>query len=187
MAIDSWAKARVYGTWTDADGNRIEGRVEASISARLTSTVADVIVVPGKYAGATAPLNVVDLEAPAYEAMIPATDDSEIPQTGWAVFLKVSLDGGIVENYTLRDIPSGGSINLRDVLPDSGTRNVVTGVTALKLGIPGGVAMLNSDGYVTDAFGNAITSGGNTGGGDGGTNPSTTDYAALFNNQITEG
>ena len=52
---------------------------------------------------------------------VPATDDPEIKESGWAVVVEVRLcDRRGVESYTLTDLPTGGTVDLADYVPADG-------------------------------------------------------------------
>ena len=160
--IETWSRCRVHGTWTDALGSRLQGTYEATITGRVTNRAMDsgagdtgVIIPAGRYASGI--LNINDLAKPSLDIDLPATDDIDIPDAGWAVILTVRVRGDkeTVETYTLRALPSDGDINLVSVLPDKQTA-VLVGPAGLKIGIAGGVPLLSSRGYVMDANGNEI-------------------------------
>lgn len=163
MAIESWSKCRVYGTWTDAEGNRLPGSVATTISARVTNTADDIIIPAGRYQPGCSKLD-TSASAPSLDFQCPATDDPDIPETGWGVTIVVVFDGAGIkpETYVLDTIPSGGVIDLRTVIPTMVAKPL--GEASLKIGQPGGVAMLNADGAVVDATGTPVSVGTGTSG-----------------------
>lgn len=155
MAIESWSKCRVHGTWA-AEGNRLPGSVVTTISARVTNTADDIIIPAGKYVPGCVKLG-TSADAPSLDFPCPATDDPDIPETGWGVTIVVSFENAGIksETYVLDEIPSGGVIDLRTVIPTTVASPL--GAASLKLGQPGGVALLDADGAVVDANGTPVT------------------------------
>ena len=163
MAIPSWSNCRVYGTWTDAEGNRLPGTVTAAISARVTNKKDDLIIPAGRYDRGCVDLNTTDPTRPALDFPAPATDDPDIPETGWALQVVVTFANKSIksETYILKDLPSEGTVDLRTIIPSSaGAINF--GAAGFKVGIPGGVPLLDSEMRLVDAAGNIITTDGTT-------------------------
>ena len=163
MAIPSWSNCRVYGTWTDVEGNRLPGTVTAAISARVTNKADDLIIPAGRYDRGCVDLNTTDPTRPALDFPAPATDDPDIPETGWALQVVVTFSNRSIksETYILKDLPSDGAVDLRTIIPSSaGAINF--GAAGFKVGIPGGVPLLDSEMRLVDAAGNIITTDGTT-------------------------
>ena len=163
MAIPSWSSCRVYGTWTDVEGNRLPGTVTAAISARVTNKADDLIIPAGRYDRGCVDLNTTDPTRPALDFPAPATDDPDIPETGWALQVVVTFANKSIksETYVLKDLPSDGTVDLRTIIPSSaGAINF--GAAGFKVGIPGGVPLLDSEMRLVDAGGNIITTDGTT-------------------------
>ena len=159
MATESWSKCRVHGTWMDAEGNRLPGSVVTTISARVTNTVENAIIPAGKYMPGCVKLG-ISASAPSLDFQCPATDDPDIPEVGWGMTVIVTFDDPRIksETYVLDTIPSGGVIDLRTIIPTTVASPL--GAASLKVGRPGGVALLNADGVVVNADGTPIASSG---------------------------
>ena len=164
MAIPSWSTCRIYGTWTDAGGTRLAGRAVTSISARVTNVYDDLIIPAGSYPPGCVDLNVVDPTKAALDFQAPATDDPDIPEDGWQIKIVVSFSNHQIkdETYILSTVPSNGVIDLRTIVPVTSTP-ISFGTAGFKVGIPGGVPLLNSDMQLVDAMGNTIATAPDTG------------------------
>lgn len=130
MGIETtWARTRVHATYEDADGTRINGSVVVRSDSRLTSTENPDLVIPaGVIQSATMSLNTNKRMGASYDAYLPATDDNEITETGWKIILTVKFCGhrpdetyvfgdDPTNNGHLAKLPSGGTVNLADIVP----------------------------------------------------------------------
>lgn len=163
----SWNRVRIYATWLEQDGTLKGGKYTVTIPARVTSDVDNVIIPAGVFSSGN--LSTQD-GTPSLDILVPATDDPDINEVGWKVNLEIKFTSGGIEKYIL-DVPyanrpaaDGGNdvgINLERyalgaLVPQSSP--------LYKIGVVGGLAKLNEDGNVIDAFGNVILGGGGTGG-----------------------
>ena len=121
---NTWGRCRVTGTFTNADGDRLGGRVTARIDHRLTSSAEGGTVVPaGVIPSASKQLQTSTDAEHSYDALLPATDDPEIQETGWTITLSVDFCGRRrTETYRVggRDgaqLPSGGTVDLSTLVP----------------------------------------------------------------------
>lgn len=159
MAIASWSTCRIYGTWTDAEGNRLPGKASTSLSARVTNISDDLIIPAGSYQPGCVDLNTVNPSVPSLDFQAPATDDPDIPESGWQIKVVVSFANHTIKDevYILNSVPSNGVVDLRTIVP--ATSNPVSfGSAGFKVGVAGGVPLLNSEMQLVDAYGNPIGS-----------------------------
>lgn len=165
----SWNLVRVYGTWRNlTDGSLKAGTYKVTIPTRVTNSVDDDIIPAGVFASGN--LQTVVGSNPSLDIMVPATDDPDTEQAGWTVQIVVSFtDGSITESYSI-DVPyanrptaDGGNNQGVDLRTVAISANLPQTQATYRVGVPGGLAKLNSAGEVVDADGNTVTgSGGNT-------------------------
>lgn len=160
----SWNLVRVYGTWRGMDGVLKAGTYKVTIPARITNVTDDAIIPAGQYASGALQTTVGG--SPSLDVLVPATDDPDNAETGWKITITVSFPDAASEAYVIdvpvaaRPTPDGGSgigVNLRTcamptVIPQQ--------VALYKVGVPGGLAQLDSVGQVIDSDGNPVTGGG---------------------------
>lgn len=159
---------RVYGTWRGMDGTLLAGKYTVTFPARVTDGTDDVIIPAGIFAK-DVPL-VTTGSGPSLDFLCPATDDPDIAETGWKVQITVTFTGGAKAETYIIDVPyanrptgSGGNnsgVNLRTVALSA---SIPQQNALYKVGVPGGLAQLNSSGEVIDANGDPVTGGGGTG------------------------
>ena len=154
-AIPIWDAVPVTGRWYNQDGTLKPGSYEVTIPVRLTSATGTKAIIPaGQFASGT--LN-TDSGSPSLSLSVPATDDPDIRETGWKVVVKVTFASG-TETYNL-DVPIAaagtGGIDLHDYVPVAGPPPVLA--ASVKLGLPGGVALLDTNGDVIDSTGTPIS------------------------------
>jgi len=166
FAVESWNLVRLFGTWVDGQGAKKRGTYTVTIPVRITNATDDSIIPAGIFAQGD--LNLDD-GVPSLEVMVPATDDPDILETGWYVQVKLTFLGSPPETYYVAapvanaPAPDGddSGVNLRE-LPMLGE---APGYQApYKPGVPGGLALLDSDGDVIDAAGNKVGTPGPPGG-----------------------
>lgn len=165
-AVSSWNLVRVYGTWRGQGGAMLAGSYKITVPQRITNHTDDTIIPAGDFKSG---LLAVVGGSPSLDLLVPATDDPDNDQVGWKLQIDVTLTGVGVESYQI-DVPvanrpsadggNGLGVNLRTVaLPPGGP---VSALGNYRIGEPGGLAMLDSDGDVVDSDGNKVTG---TGGG----------------------
>ena len=152
----SWNLVRVYGTWRGQDGSLRAGSYKVTIPARITNATDDAIIPAGIYKEGV--LQTAVDASPSLDVMVPATDDPDNLETGWKVRVEVKFtDGAATENYQI-DVPVGSAgVNLRTIVLSP---NPVQQAAQLKVGLAGGLATLDADGAVVDAFGVKVGTGG---------------------------
>ena len=159
----SWNLVRVYGTWRNMNGTMKSGTYRIAIPVRVTNTTDDSIIPAGVFT--TGDLSTVEGN-PSMSVMVPSTNDPDIAETGFKIQVTVTFADANPENYVL-DVPysnrptaDGGNnqgVNLRTIVI---TPNFPQLVANYKVGVAGGLALLNSAGQVVDANGNVGTGGG---------------------------
>lgn len=166
----SWNLCRVFGTWRNLDGTMKAGSYTVTIPARVTDATDDTIIPAGTFKSGT--LQTQSDSIPSLDIMVPCTDDPDIQQTGWHVQIVVTFDDKSTSEAYALDVPyadrptsdggTGDGVDLRTIaLP----ANLPVTQALYKIGVPGGLAQLNSDGDVIDAAGDPVTGGGGGGGG----------------------
>ena len=150
--LSGWNLVRVYATWVKHDNRKHEGTYTVSVSHRLTNSVDDTIIPAGVFAAGrldTRP------DVPSLDILVPATDDPDIIESGWTITISVNFPEPYRDEKWTIEVPLATpppGINLRSlVLPD-----LLDGDPAdvfIKLGEPGGVALLNDAGFVVNADG----------------------------------
>lgn len=165
----SWNLVRVYGTWHTQGGQLKPGKYTVTIPARITNHTDDAIIPAGTYDSGD--LQTAVPESPSLDIMVPCNDDPDNDQAGWQPVITVSFtDGSTKETYQI-DVPyadrpvadggTGNGVNLRTVaLP----QQLPQSVTLYKVGVPNGLAQLDSDGLVVNADGSHPAGGGSDGG-----------------------
>lgn len=162
---------RVIGRWITGDHAGLRPGTYTATYPRTRNTKQKAIAPAGVYAkGALntdpgTPLPVADTDpivGASFNMLLPATDDADLRDA-----LKVQLDftfgdGGASETYVI-DLPSNGTIYLDDIQPTVIGAIPAPTASSLKLGLAGGVALLNGAGQVIDAAGVAVTGGGGAG------------------------
>ncbi len=152
--VSSWNLVRVYGTWRGMDGALKAGTYKVTLPARITNTTDDAIIPAGTYA--TGPLQTSVDSSPSLDIMVPATDDPDNAETGWKVTVAVTFPDAAGESYVL-DVPyQSTGVNLRTVVLSA---SIPQQVALYKVGVPGGLAQLDSSGQVVDANGDPVTGG----------------------------
>ena len=95
MAIPSWSSCRVYGTWTDVEGNRLPGTVTAAISARGTNNNHVLVLIDG--------VRVASLNTGAYafeQVPLDLIERIEIVRGPRASFWGSDAIGGVIQIFT---------------------------------------------------------------------------------------
>lgn len=151
----SWNSVRVHGTWVNQDGSLKAGSYKVSIPVRVTNDTDDVIIPAGTFATGT--LNTTN-GLPSFDLLIPATDDPD-NSPPFQVRIEITFPDALGEMYQI-DVPvalkdDANGLDLEKVILTS----TFTPVETLVKGIPGGVAELDSAGFVLDASGNRVTGG----------------------------
>lgn len=162
----SWNLVRVYGTWRGMDGTLKAGTYKVTIPARITNVTDDAIIPAGTFA--TGALQTTVSGSPSLDLLVPATDDPDNAETGWKVTVTVNFTDAAGESYVI-DVPvasrptvdggNGLGVNLRTCAMPSA---IPQQVALYKVGVPGGLAQLDSIGQVIDSDGNPVTGGGVT-------------------------
>jgi hypothetical protein len=145
------------------------GKYTVTIPARITNSTDDAIIPAGLYDSGNLQTAVDD--APSLDIMVPATDDPDNEQDGWKVIIKVTFtDGSKEETYTI-DVPyadrpatdggTGNGVNLRTIAL---AQQIPQSTPMYRVGVPGGLARLDSDGLVINADGSHPGGGGGDGG-----------------------
>lgn len=157
----SWGTCRIIGNWGSADHQSLrEGSYEIRYS-RVVNTTQKLVYPASVYAsgalntnpGTPFPSGASDqIQSPSLDILIPATDDPDNVETP-VVQVVVSFPDAETETYTI-SAPSGGTVYLKDFVPV--TTSSTINVSSLKLGLAGGVAMLNNAGEVIDANGDPV-------------------------------
>lgn len=163
----SWGTCHVDGTWVSGNHNALRPGGFTVTYPRTRNIKQKAIAPAGVYAtgalntdpGTPLPSGDTDpIVGKSFSMDLPATDDPDLRDA-----LKVQIDitfgdGGKSETYII-DLPTGGTIHLDELQPTSiGTITQTT--SSLKLGKPGGVALLDAAGDVIDADGNKVVAGG---------------------------
>lgn len=165
----SWARVRVHGTWFESEGTGLKaGKWSAALASRVTNSTDDAAVPAGPIGNGTL---AVTPGSPSFDQLLPCTDDPDNEQTTKVVLDITFDDGSAAERYVL-DVPyanrptaDGGNdagVNLRTVA--LATPDTPAPLGSYMVGVPGGLAKLNSAGQVVDATGTPITGGGGGGG-----------------------
>lgn len=159
----SWNLVRVFGTWLKQDGTLRAGKFKVTVPVRVTNSTDDTIIPAGVYASGN--LQTADPMEPSLDVLVPATDDPDNEQTGWKLQVEVTFPDATNEKYVI-DVPvadrpvddggTGNGVNLRTVAL---SQNLPTQQANYRVGVPGGLAKLNSEGQVIDADGNPVTGG----------------------------
>ena len=155
----SWNLVRVFGTWRNLDGSPKKGVYKVSIPVKITNATDNSTIPAGTFS--TGILS-QDAGNPSLDIMVPSTDDPDVQQTGWRVTVEVTFaDKSKTERYNIevpiadRPVADGGTglgVNLRGfVAPEL----IPIKDVHLKVGVPGGIALLDSDGNALNADGQA--------------------------------
>lgn len=160
----SWNLVRVYGTWHTQGGALKPGSYTVTIPARVTNTTNDVIIPAGVFASGTLQTAVSD--APSLDVLVPATDDPDNAEDGWLVTIEVRFDDGADKELYKIEVPvadrptsdggTGNGVNLRTV---AYPQLIPAENPAYRIGVPGGLAVYDTDGDVIDAAGEKVTGG----------------------------
>lgn len=150
-----WDLVPVYGTWEkDPESHApLSGTVQFAISIRINLASGRAIYPMGFTRTAT-----LD-ETGTIHTTFPAVDDPNIVQQEWKVKVTEKIAGQAAEYWIqprlahLDLTPPG--LNLGNVIKEEAQ----TPTAALIRGMPGGVAGLDADGDVIDAFGRKVTGG----------------------------
>lgn len=163
----SWNLVRVYGTWKNMNGSMKVGTYKVTIPARITNSTDDAIIPAGLFLQGD--LNTTSGQ-PSLSVMVPATDDPDIVESNWKVNVEVTFTDATAERYVI-DVPyanrptaDGGDnsgVNLRTIAISTG---FLAQLANYKLGLAGGLALLDADGDVVDADGIKVVAGGGGGG-----------------------
>lgn len=155
----SWNLVRVFGTWRNLDGSPKKGVYKVSIPVKITNATDNSTIPAGTFS--TGILS-QDAGNPSLDIMVPSTDDPDVQQTGWQVSVEVSFADKSKSERLRIDVPyadrpvsdggTGNGVNLRGfVTPDA----IPIKDVHLKVGVPGGIALLNAEGNALNADGQA--------------------------------
>ena len=155
VVVPSWDMGQVIGTWRKLDGTLRPGKYKVTYP-RVTNVTDDAIIPAGVFAEGD--LN-VQPGARSLDLSLPATDDPDNAEAAFIVTVAVSFDDAADETYNVA-IPVGVTVNLREVIP--AVSAIPLQQPHLKMGVPGGLAVLDAQGRVLDGDGDPITGGGST-------------------------
>lgn len=154
VVVPSWDMGQVIGTWRTLNGELHPGKYKVSYP-RVTNVTDDAIIPAGVFAEGL--LNTTGSRS--LDIALPATDDPDNAQEEFTVTIVITLgqSGGPIETYVV-SIPAGGTVNLRTIIPS--TAAIPMQQPHLKMGVPGGLAVLDAQGRVLDGDGDPVTGGG---------------------------
>lgn len=155
--VPSWDLAPVAGKWVTSDLSTLRAGSYKVELTRAVSLTDDVIVPAGVFAEGQ--LQVDDPAKPSFEVNIPVPRDPDNLEDV-TVTVTVTLEGAKTETYVLRGAAPEGGYDFARLVPTGATLTPAT--SSLKLGVPGGVALLNGAGQVVDAAGKPVGSGSGT-------------------------
>lgn len=160
----SWQTIPIFGSWFWPNGDLRPGTYKITSNTMVTSDIGGGVVLPQGLVK-TGQLNIDESNGrPSFEYESPAVDDLDMFPQGFTISVEIVPEGSTRIKYVLQPsedhLPSG--IDLQDVLvpdtwPDPSPLLIV--------GVPSGVAGLNSSGQVVNAWGTVILPGGGGGGG----------------------
>lgn len=119
--IESWNTGTLFAAYRNSwSGALRTGTVTISHTLRLTNATDDVIIPPGIFV--EQPLNAEG--SYSFNVTLPATDDSDIDQSGWGWRVEVNLsasgpDPEYTEVFYNVAVAAGGSTNLRTLQPSN--------------------------------------------------------------------
>lgn len=148
----AWNQVTVTGSWNNYDGTKKAGSYTVDILERIVSITDDVIIPAGRFTSGD--LNVST--GPSLSVQVPAMDDPDILPRGKDLVITITFtDGAPSETFKFSPTLAGGTVNLRTIpLPSNGSAPS----NLAYIGVPGGVAKLDSDGDVVDADGVKVIS-----------------------------
>jgi hypothetical protein len=153
-----WDQVPIVGTWLNLDNTPKSGKIQFTLTERVNRTDGTAIYPRG--GKLIVSLASTGLGAGSITTSFPASDDPDIMQTGWQIFVEEQLSDGSGQNYyiqpKLSDLPGGINLNLvvvSSIAPD-------TPDPVYMRSKPGGLAGLNSSGQVINAAGTPVTGGG---------------------------
>lgn len=154
----SWSSTPVYGEWIDADGTPMVAAYEIDLPNRVT-VPADGKIMP-KNRKITGTLD----SAGSLNELVPCNDDPDIIPQGWQPTVKITFSDGTVETYQINTPESANSLTPPGInLANEVSVQQIETSQVLVANIPGGLATLDQDGDVTDAFGNKVKGEGTSG------------------------
>lgn len=154
----SWSSTPVYGTWIDADGSPMVADYEIDLPNRVTVSVDNKIMPKDRKITGT-------LDATgSFNVPVPCNDDPDILPQGWQPTVKITFSDGTVETYQINTPESANTLTPPGVnLANEVSVQQIQTTQVLVANIPGGLATLDHDGDVTDAFGNKVVASGPAG------------------------
>lgn len=162
--VPSWNLVRLYGTWRGMGGELKQGTYTVTVPARITNSTNDAIIPAGVFAAGALQTSVDG--SPSMDLQVPATDDPDNEQSGWKLVVAVKFPDASAENYVI-DVPiadrpiidggTGDGVNLRRIALAA---QIPQQIALYRVGVPGGLARLDADGDVIDAYGVKILAGG---------------------------
>ena len=149
----SWDMGQVIGTWRKLDGTLRPGRFKITYP-RVTNVTDDVIIPAGVFADGD--LN-VQPGARSLDLSLPATDDPDNAEDAFTITIAITFTDAAAETYNVA-VPVGGIVNLRTIIP--AVSSIPVQQPQLKMGVPGGLAILDALGRVLDGDGTPVVGGG---------------------------
>lgn len=146
----SFAVIPVFGTWRTLNGDPVDGLVRFTVSTRVVS-ITDNIIFP-KGSTWDEPLGKT---SGSISISLPAVDDTDNTPVDWSIHVQEMFSNAQGESYDIKPklamLPVG--LNLRSVIPPGATNDPAE---SLIRGVRGGIAGLDADGDVIDAFGTKV-------------------------------
>lgn len=155
VVVPSWDMGQVVGTWRKLDGTLRPGRFKITYP-RVTNVTDDAIIPAGVFAEGD--LNVQPGPGErSLDLALPSTDDPDNAEAAFTITIAITFTDAAAETYNVA-IPVGGTVNLRTVIP--AVSSIPVQQPQLKMGVPGGLAILDALGRVLDGDGDPVVGGG---------------------------
>lgn len=148
----SWSTVNVHANYRVGDGPD-SGSVMFTFTDRIVSATDDVIFASGASFEAKLGANTGSISVD-----LPCVDDPDISPNQWSIKVEEKLKSGRGATYYIKPTLAmvAGGLNLRTILVPA---SLPAAEATVRIGVPGGLAVYNSDGDVVDAAGNVITGG----------------------------